>query len=79
MSDKKNKSRKGSMKALATMGANMEAMMSGDSLLTASQSDDVAKTETETVETTQPPVQEGESEMTQPNFYTLNFFQKSFV
>lgn len=66
MSDKKNKSRKDSMNALATMGANMEALMSGDSLLAASQSHDIDETETETVETTQPPVQEGESEMTQP-------------
>ena len=66
MSDKKNKSRKDSMKALATMGAKMESMMSGDSLLTASQSDDVEETETETVETTQPPVQEEEPKIAPP-------------
>ena len=72
MSNKKNKSRKDSMNALATMGANMESMMSGDSLLTASQSDNVEETETETVETTQPPVQEGESEMTPPTPVEVN-------
>ena len=41
MSNKKNKSRKDSMKALATMGANMESMMSGTSHVSDSQSDDV--------------------------------------
>ena len=66
MSNKKNKSRKDSMNALATMGAKMESMMSGDSLLAASQSDDIDETETGTVETTQPPVQEEEPELALP-------------
>ena len=40
------------------MGANMEAMLSGDTLLTASQADDM-----EAVETTQSSVQEGGTEI----------------
>lgn len=72
MPNKKNKSNTDTKKALATMGANMEAMMSGDSLVTASHSDDVEETETEGVETTQSSVQEREPEMAPPTPVEVN-------
>ena len=62
MTSKKSKSRKDSMNALATMGANMSAMLSGASPLTDTQSDDVEEPETGGVETPPPSVHEGGSE-----------------
>lgn len=53
MSQKKSKSKKDSMKALANMGANMSAMLSGASLLTETQSDNAKETETGKIETSQ--------------------------
>ena len=50
MSYKKSKSKKDSMKALANMGANMSAMLSGDSPLTETQSDNAEGAEIGAVE-----------------------------
>ena len=50
MSSKKSKSRKDSMNALANMGANMSAMLSWDSPLTETQSDNAEDAEIGTVE-----------------------------
>ena len=72
MSNKKNKSRKDSMKALATMGANMESMMSGTSHVSDSQSDDVEEKETGDVETTQSSVQEREPKLAPPTPVEVN-------
>ena len=47
MSHKKNKSKKDSMEALANMGANMSAMLAGDSPLTDTQPDNAEDAETE--------------------------------
>ena len=66
MSDKKNKSSKGSMKALATMGAKMESMMSGALTVSDSQSADMEETETEAVETIQSFVQEEKPKIAPP-------------
>ena len=50
MSQKKSKSKKDSMNALANMGANMSAMLSGNSPLTESQSDNAEGAEIGAVE-----------------------------
>lgn len=50
MSNKKNKSKKDSMNALANMGASMSAMLSGASPLTETQSDNTKDAENGTVE-----------------------------
>lgn len=53
MSNKKSKSKKDSMNALANMGANMSAMLSGDSPLTDTQSGNAEGAEIGTVEMSQ--------------------------
>ena len=72
MTNKKSKSRKDSMNALATMGANMSAMLSGASPLTDTQSDNVEEPETGGVETPPPSVHKEEPETNPPTPVEVN-------
>ena len=72
MSHTKNKSKKDSMNALASMGANMSAMLSGDSPLTEMQSDNAEEPETGGDETPPPSVYEDGSEVGTPTPVEVN-------
>lgn len=56
MTNKRSKSKKDSKNALANMGANMSAMLSGASPLADSQSDNAEGTKIRAIEMPQPPV-----------------------
>ena len=72
MSHTKSKSKKDSMNALANMGANMSAMLSGNSPLTETQSDNVEEPEPGGVETSLPSAHKEEPETDPPTPIEVN-------